>query len=295
MYLVCGATGNTGSIVADELLKASKKVRVIGRDESKLKPFTDKGAEAMTGDMADGSFLEAAFKGVDAAYVMIPVHFGVDDYRAYQTEIGKHIANAVKKNGIKHVVTLSSVGADQPDGTGPIVGLHRLEEELGRIDGLHALHLRPTFFMENLFTNIPLIKGQGIFGMPAPADVPLAMIATKDIGHYAARRLLALDFSGRDFQDLLGQKDVTLNEVATALGNAIDKADLKFVQTTYDQEREGMLAFGLKEDIVNLYIEMYEGMATGKVRPSHPRNDESTTPTSIAEFAKTFAHVYKSS
>jgi len=36
MYVILGASGNTGSIIADSLLSKGKKVRVVGRDARRL-------------------------------------------------------------------------------------------------------------------------------------------------------------------------------------------------------------------------------------------------------------------
>lgn len=292
MYAVCGASGHTGRIIAESLLKQNKKVRVLGRDKAKLQDLINLGAEAYTGSLEDYDFVKRAFKGIEAAYLMIPPNMAVDDFRAYQKKVGKNLADAVNENGVNYVVVLSSIGGDLNAGTGPVLGLHWLEEELNKIDGLNALYLRPTFFMENLFGNIPVIKGFGVNSMPAPGDAPMTMIATQDIGNYAAKRLLALDFSGKDFQDLLGPREITMNEITQALGRAIGKPDLPYVSVTYDDLKQGMLAGGIREGMVDLYVELYKGFADGTVKPGRPRSKESTTPTTIDEFSKTFAAVY---
>ncbi|HYT07532.1 MAG TPA: NAD(P)H-binding protein, partial [Rugosimonospora sp.] len=72
MYVVIGATGNTGSVVAEKLLAKREKVRVVGRDERKLERFKQKGAEAFAGDVTDASAMARAFSGAEAAYVMVP-------------------------------------------------------------------------------------------------------------------------------------------------------------------------------------------------------------------------------
>jgi uncharacterized protein YbjT (DUF2867 family) len=61
---------------------------------------------------------------------------------------------------------------------------------------------------------------------PIRADVPLAMIATRDIGAAAVEALLRLDFQGRQTQELLGPRDVTYTEAAKIIGTAIGKPDL---------------------------------------------------------------------
>jgi len=44
MYVISGATGNTGKVIASTLLEAGKKVRIIARNVEKAKELTDKGA-----------------------------------------------------------------------------------------------------------------------------------------------------------------------------------------------------------------------------------------------------------
>ncbi len=71
MYVIMGASGNTGSIVARTLLGLSQKVRVIGRSADRLKPLTAEGAEPFICDV-DTSALTRAFAGARAIYAMIP-------------------------------------------------------------------------------------------------------------------------------------------------------------------------------------------------------------------------------
>jgi uncharacterized protein YbjT (DUF2867 family) len=294
MYVICGATGNTGTITARQLLKNGKQVRVIGRDAEKLKSLVEQGAEAAVGSLEDNDFVKQALSNATAAYLMIPPNFAAGDFRAYQKKVGQNLAAAAKSSGLKHAVTLSSIGGDLDAGTGPVLGLHWMEEALNAVPDLNVLHLRPTFFMENLFSNIPLIKGNGMNGMPAPGDVPMTMIATKDIGDYAAKRLLALDFTGSDFQDLVGPPEITMSAATTLLGKAIGKSELPYVQFSYEDAKQGMIGSGLSEQFADLYIELYKGFASGTIKSARPRDAESTTPTTFEEFSKTFAAVYNS-
>ena len=48
MHVILGASGNTGSIIANTLLSEGKKVRVVGRDAGRLQRFVSQGAEAFT-------------------------------------------------------------------------------------------------------------------------------------------------------------------------------------------------------------------------------------------------------
>src|SRR5271163_3231149 len=72
MYVILGASGNTGSIIANFLLLKGEKVRVVGRDAGRLQRFVDKGAEAFTADLSDAAALTKAFSGARAAYLLLP-------------------------------------------------------------------------------------------------------------------------------------------------------------------------------------------------------------------------------
>jgi uncharacterized protein YbjT (DUF2867 family) len=292
MLVITGATGKTGSVTAETLIAMGQKVRVVGRDAGKLKAYTAKGAESAVGDVGDTAFLTRAFTGADAVYAIIPPNFGVPDFRAYQKKTGESIIAAIKGSGVKYVVHLSSQGAHLPSGTGPIAGLHDQEERLNRLEGVNVLHLRPTYFMENLLMNIDLIKKMNIMGSAVRGDVKFAMIAAKDIGAYAAERLAKRDFSGKAVVDLLGQRDLSLDEAAAVIGKKLGKPDLKYVGFPYDDAEKGMVAMGLTPDMSKLYIEMSKALNDGLFAVNIPRTKANTTPTTVEEFAGVFAKIY---
>jgi len=295
MYAIIGATGNIGGQTADILLAKGEKIRVIGRSAARLQRFVDEGAEAAVGDLNDSAFVTRAFTGATAVFAMIPPEYAARDFRAYQNEIGANIATAIAASGVGHVVSLSSQGADLPDGTGPIKGLHDQEERLNRLEGVNILHLRPTYFMENLLMNIPLIDSMGIAGSAVRGDLIFPMIATRDIAAHVAKRLVSRDFAGKQVRDLLGQRDLSLNEAIAVIGRAIGIPDLNYVQFSYEDAAKGLAGMGIGADAARLFIEMSRAMNDGLVLVSRPRTQQNTTPTSIEEFAGTFAHVYRAS
>ncbi|MGA8619186.1 MAG: NAD(P)H-binding protein, partial [Candidatus Sulfotelmatobacter sp.] len=142
MYVILGASGNTGSSIADSLLSKGKKVRVVGRDAERLHRFVGKGAEAFTADMSDAAALTKAFRGARAAYLMLPPITSRED----QERESDAIAQAVTESGLLYAVHLSSYGAHVPEGTGPVTGLHSSEQKLNAISGLNVLHLRAAYF-----------------------------------------------------------------------------------------------------------------------------------------------------
>ena len=292
MYVIMGATGNTGKPLAMALLNAGKKVRVISRAADKAKALTDKGAELFLGDSSNADFLTKAFSGATAAYVLIPPDWTASDFYSYQQKMADAIVTAVKNSGVKNVVSLSSIGTHIEEFSGVVYGLRYLEQKLNAIENLNALHLRPTYFMENIFSQVPVIKQNGIMGSPVKGDLTMTVIATQDIAAYAAKRLLAMDFKGKGIQYLLGQREVTYNEIAKVFGKAIGKPDLAYVEFPYEGLKQALLGMGASESLADSMNTFIEKLNEGKVSADAKRTPESTTPTTIEEFAKTFAHVY---
>ena len=170
MVAVIGATGNTGKVVAETLLARGQKVRVIGRDPERLVPQVRKGAEAWVGEASDAAALTKAFAGARAVYVMIPPNLASPDMRAYQEKVSDAQAQAIAQTGVEYAVLLSSVGADKPEKTGPVLGLRLFEEKLNGNSRLNALYIRAGYFMENLLAQVTVIKNFGIVGGPLRAD-----------------------------------------------------------------------------------------------------------------------------
>jgi len=286
MYVVLGATGNTGSVIANSLLLKGERVRVVGRDASRLERFVRKGAEAFAANVTDAAAITKAFTGARAAYLMLPPNMTSQDYRADQERESDAIAKAVKDSSLRYAVHLSSYGAQVPQGTGPIAGLHSSEQKLNAITGLNVLHLRAGYFMENNLAAIGMIQAMGIFGHALTLDLKHPMIATRDIGDYAAQRILKLDFSGKQSRELLGERDISMNEATAVIARGIGKPDLRYVQFPYEQVQQVLEQMGIPPKTAGQFIEMYKAINEGVVAGREPRSAENTTPTSFEKFVQ---------
>jgi len=282
MYVILGASGNTGSIIANSLLAAGKKVRVVGRDSGRVQPFVDKGAEAFTADLSDAAALTKAFSGARAAYLMLPPAKSQEE----QERASDGIAKAVKKSGLRYAVHLSSYGAQVAEGAGPVSGLHSSEQKLNAIEGLNPLHLRAAYFMENNLAAIGMIHAMGIFGNALLPDLKIPMAATRDVGDYAAERLLHLDFAGKQTRELLGERDLSMTEATAVIARGIGKPDLRYQQFPYDQVQQALTQLGVPPKGAAMYIEMYKAINAGVLIPLEPRSPENTTPTSFEIFVR---------
>jgi uncharacterized protein YbjT (DUF2867 family) len=294
MYVVLGASGNTGHVVAKNLLTSGQRVRVVGRNAAHLQFLAAEGAEVFTADLTDVSALTKAFQQANSAYVMIPPTPTSNDVRASQDRVSDAIAKAARDAGVKNIVSLSSFGADKPSGTGPVVGLHDLERKLNRIDGANILHLRAGYFMENTLPQAAAISKMGFAVGPVHPDLKLPMIATSDIGKAAAEALLRLDFQGKHTRELQGQRDLDYIEAATIIGKAIGKPDLKYIQAPDDQLRGAMVQMGMSDNFAGLILEMASALNSGEMRTLEPRTAINTTSTKFEDFiAESFVPAFQ--
>jgi uncharacterized protein YbjT (DUF2867 family) len=282
MYVILGASGNTGSVVAGYLLSKGEKVRVVGRDAGRLQRFVEKGAEAFIAELTDVAALTKAFSGARAAYLLLPPVKS----RESQARESDAMAKVVKESSLRYAVHLSSYGAQVAENTGPLVGLHASEEKLNAISGLNVLHLRAGYFMENNLAAIGMIQGMGLVGNALLPDVKVPMIATRDVGDYAAQRLLHLDFSGKQTRELLGDRDLSMTEVTAVIARGIGKPDLRYQQFSYDQVQQALTDLGVPPKGAALYVEMYKAINKKVVVPLEPRSPENTTPTSFERFVQ---------
>ena len=284
MYVIIGASGNTGSVVARNLLAHGEKVRAIGRDTKRLESLVQKGAEAFVANATDAATLTQAFTGAKAVYLLIPPNPGTPNVREDQERVSDALVAAAQKAGVEYAVVLSSIGADKPDKTGPVIGLHNLEQKLNGVPALKAVYLRAGYFMENLLPQVGVIQNFGVVGGPLRSDLKLAMIATRDIGAAAAEALLKLDFTGKQARELLGQRDLTYQEVASVIGKAIGKPGLGYMQFPPAQLKPALTQMGMSANMADLILEMAEALNSGYMAPLEPRSAQNTTPTSIETF-----------
>jgi uncharacterized protein YbjT (DUF2867 family) len=285
MILVMGATGHIGSKIIANLLTRGLKVRGLARHFPNPENF--RGAELIHGDANNVSVLMDAMRDCSAVFTMIPPDPSATNPRYYQNKFGEVIAEAIEEAGVRKVVNLSSAGADQAEGTGPIVGLHDQEERLNEITHADIMHLRCGFFMENLLTSVPTIfSAKRIYGT-LPGDLPMSFCATKDIADRATELLINPSFKGHNVEYVLGERDVTMDEVARIISAIMQMPGIEYAQLSDADMKGAMLGAGLTEGWADSYNEMNHAFVDGKIGKGIARTSRNTTPTSIEEFART--------
>lgn len=294
MFVLLGSNGNITSKTARILLSQGQAVRVVGRSASALGELKEAGAEIAVGDIANAAFLTDTFRGADAVYTMIPPQYAAADMLAAQEPVGKAIVQAIASSGVTRVVNLSSTGAHEPAGTGPIVTLHRQEQRLNQLDGVNVLHLRPGYFFENHFNAIGTIKALGVYADMMESGARIPSIATADIAKVLARELVNFNTRGKAILHLRGPALYSQAEAASILGQAIGKPDLKHVQADPAHAKAGMVQHGLSANVADLFEEMSRYFSTGSALDAVAAGPTEVTDTSLEHFAATvFAPVYQ--
>jgi uncharacterized protein YbjT (DUF2867 family) len=286
MIAVMGASGNVGSKVADLLLDQNEAVRVFARSGEKLQRFGDRGAEVLVGDAMNAEDLRPLFRGADAAVVLLPDNVADERYVANRSTMARAIVGTLRDEPVGHVVMLSSIGANRDSGVGPIAGLHELEQLLFGLDEVNVLALRAAWHMENLLANLPLIQSQGINGGAVKGDHRFPMMATVDIARAAAERLVRRDFTGHVVATILGPEDITMNEATSALGTALGKPDLPYVEFPPEGLKAALLQAGMSEEFASLLLESQDATNEDRVLDGIERTAETSTPTGLGEFLK---------
>lgn len=285
MIAVMGAAGNVGSKVTDLLLRQNEEVRVF-QHERKLEEFRERGAEVVTGDATNVEDLESLFEDAAAALVLLPENLADPQFVANRSKMGRAIADALRETRVRHVVALSSVGVDQENVAGPPAGLCEFEERLFELEDANLLVLRSAFYMDNLLANLPLIQSQKINGSAIKGDLKFPMIATQDVAHEAAERLVRRDFTGHRVKMLLGPEDVSMREATRALGSLLGLPELPYVEFPPADMKGALLAGGISEEAASLLVDMQLSLNEGRPFDGVRRTAEATTPTRLEEYLK---------
>ncbi|MDH1007944.1 NAD(P)H-binding protein [Pseudomonas nicosulfuronedens] len=275
MITVMGATGRTGSRICQTLLEAGVAVCALGRNAERLASLAAAGARIAVGESHDAAFL-------------------TEDYREQQAAQGEAILTAIRDSGVRRVVFLSSVGAEVPSGTGPIISMHDHEQRLRQLPPeMDVLMLRSGALFENLYGALEIVRAYDCYSDAVAPDVPVPMVATRDVADAASRALLEHDWQGVVIREVLGQRDISYAQATRLLGAAIGRPDLPYVPVS-PQELEGALRdAGCSASVAACYAELGEAISSGRVRAQEARSPANTTATPFEDFAQDWAKAYR--
>lgn len=275
-------TGNIGSRVVEKLIEAGADLTLLARDPSRLPDEVRARATVKQGSLEDADFLRDATVGADALFLLIPPTYTTDDWASFQLGIGRAAADAVRANGIRRVVFLSSGGAHRDD----MFAVTRLGkvEKLLEAAAPDVVSLRAAFFMENFLSAVPTIADHGSIYMTLRPDLRLPMVATRDIGDAAARWLLDERWSGHQVRGVQGPADITPDEAARAFSAVLGR-QVRYVQVSEDDARQALRGMGASEHVADEYPRLFTALDRN-ADDREPRTPETTTPTTIEAWAR---------
>ena len=284
--LVTGATGKVGSALLDNLGNADVELRALIRNGSKARSLGLRNIEVVSGDFLESQTLRPALEGVDAIFLLTPIH-------PHQVQQAANVIDVASESGNDpHVVRLSVHQASHEAPT-RISRQHAEIEERLISSGLPYTLLRPQSFMQNTLLSAPTVACQGRIFQPMK-DGRLGMIDARDIGEVAAKVLTEDGHEGKTYT-LTGPAAISFYDVAEALSEVLDK-EVAYVPIPPEKAKEAMLDRGIPEwmaDALNEYArahsEGYSNWTTEDVERLLGR-----PATSYKEFASDFELLFHS-
>ncbi|PJJ10044.1 uncharacterized protein YbjT (DUF2867 family) [Flavobacterium sp. 1] len=292
--IITGSLGNISKPLTQELVQKGHQITVISSNRKNQTAIETLGAKAAIGSVENSTFLTETFTGADAVYCMIPRADYFDqnlDLDAFTQKIGDNYAEAIQKSGVKRVVFLSSIGAHLEKDSGIILRYHEIEAVLNKLLDAAITFMRPTSFFYNLEAYIPMIKHQGIIIANYGADTIIPWVSPLDIASAIAEEITT-PLDGRKIR-YVASEELTGDETARILGNAIGKPDLKWVLASNEETLAGLTNIGMQPKIAEGLVEMYAGLYSGLLSEDYCRNKPAIMgKVKLTHYAKEFASVF---
>lgn len=289
--IVTGSLGNISRPLASKLLNAGHEVTVISSTQERRTAIEALGATAAIGDVEDRQFLTLTFSGADAVYCMVPPNFFEADQVAYYERIASSYADALAAAGVQRVVHLSSYGAHLSEGTGIIKGSYKAEQIFNGLSGINLTHVRPSYFFYNLLGFIPMIKSAGFIGTVYGTEDRLPMVAPEDIAALIAAEVVQMDSTNK--VRYVTSDERSCNEIASVLGQAIGKADLKWRILPEEQVFRMLVDNGVDEGLANSLVELANATHSGILREDFDQQPVQLGKLRLEDFAEVFNSVYQ--
>ncbi|WP_223606535.1 NAD(P)H-binding protein [Chryseobacterium sp. OSA05B] len=291
--IITGSTGNVAKPLTQQLVAEGHDITVISSNDSKIQEIESIGAKAAIGSIADLDFLVKTFEGANAVFAMTPPNMGTVNIVENTVNAGKNYAEAVKRNNIKRLVMLSSIGAESPVENGPIKSLYHIEKFYNDLENTSVTLLRAGYFYFNFFNDIPLIKGAGIMGGNYSGDISIPLVHPNDIARAAAEELIK-NPEGKNIRYIISDVRKAA-DFASVFGAAIGKPELPWVEFSDEDSLNGMLQAGLPQEMAELYTEMGRGVRTGVVQKDFIEHKASVDgKIKLEDFAKKFSAKFNS-
>ncbi|MEU6424775.1 NAD(P)H-binding protein [Microbispora sp. NPDC046973] len=222
MIVVTTPTGQIGSRLVRQLLDQDEEVRVIVRDASRLDDTVRRRVETIDGSHDDPAVLDKALPGADALFWLVPPNPQAPSAEEHYLRFARAGAAAVVRHDVGHVVGVSSAGHGWPTPAGVLSAAFAMDAELAKSGAAYRALSMP-FYMENLLGQLDAIRGHGAFFLTCAGDLPLALIATRDIAGTAADLLTDLSWTGQENLPVFGPDRLTPDGMAEVISQELGR------------------------------------------------------------------------
>jgi uncharacterized protein YbjT (DUF2867 family) len=268
MYAITGVTGKVGGAVARELLASGQPVRAVVRDAARAASWAAQGCELVTARMEDEASLADAFSGAKGVFILPPSEF---DPAPGFPEAGVFIdaiCAALVKARPGRVVCLSTIGAQAQESN--LLTQRTLMEQALRELSLPITFLRPGWFMENAAWDVASARDDGVIASYLqPLDQPVPMVATADVGRFAAA-LIQETWIGKRVVELEGPRRVSPNDLASTFAQVLDRPVHAEAVNRSEWESQ-FLSQGMKHPLPRM--RMLDGFNEGWIRFEQPAHE----------------------
>ncbi len=285
MIVVTAPTGNIGKELLKHLLHGSEQIRVIARDPSKLPAEVQGKVDVIQGSHADADVVTKAFQGADSVFWLVPPDTKAASMEAAYVDFTRPACEAIQKEGVKRVVTVSTLGRGTKwAGHAGLVTAALAMDDLIASTGVHLRALALPSFMDNLLAQAGAIKEHGMFFSPLAADRKFPSIATVDIAAASAKYLVDPNWTGQAEVPVVGPDDLTLNETAQILSEVLGKP-VSFKQVPMEAFKGQLAGFGMSPAVVEAFADMMNAKNEGSDTEG-PRAHEERGSTSFRQWCE---------
>ena len=282
--VIAAASGNIGRRTAEKVIQAGAETVLLARHPEKLADLVERGAtvKQISSDDPQGSI--EATQNADALFWLTPPKLDTPSLSNWYIQTAMAGATAVRENGIKRVVNISSIGAGARPNLGTVSFVGDVESIFNQTTA-NVLHLRPGYFMENFLEQVKLIQQDHSVSFPYASDHDIPWISTDDIGDEAAKYLLDDCWAGKWTRNLMGPENLTLLETTVILSQVLARP-IEYVQVTIESIQQQLASMGATPDVQRELENLFRAIGDPNGIYATARTPQAFTPTTFEQFVK---------
>ncbi len=284
MIVITTPTGQIGHQILDQVLDRGESIRAIVRDPSKIEPKIRDRVEVVQGSHDDINVVTKAFTGADSVFWVVPPNLHAESVVEYYLDFTRPMCEAIKSQGVKRVVGVSSLGREVAKNIGLVSAAYAMDELIESTGVSYRALQMPAFMEDMLNFQGEAIKSQGMFFGSQSGDRKTPCCATRDIAMAATRLLLDRSWSGKGSVPVLGPEDLSFNDMAQIVSEVLERP-VQYRQIPAQEHKDMLMQHGMGEAYAQGIVDN-QAQADRGIYNATPRTSQSTTPTSFRQWCE---------